>query len=214
MNPCSHTSQISDSNSKSQCTLCLTPANHRMTSANVWCGSCASLSFWLSIHVPDRGFARQCVTQSSCLVGFLGWKHGWNRPNGRKLPMNRSLPDVFLSQRLKTAILVTVALRYSRYTGKKFQNVKNFSPPRTVISLAWWWPQKNLHFVLLGQKSWGCKVQHIKKWYKSANFQCRFGGRLTFWPAKKNSPELWLCWLDDGPKKICILAILARVISG
>ena len=122
-------------------------------------------------------------TQSSCLVGFLGWKHGWNRPNGLKLPMNRSLPYVFLSQRLKTAILVTVALRYSRYTGKKFQNVKNFSPPRTVISLAWWWPQKNLHFVHLGQKSWGFKVQHIKKWCKSAKFQCRFGGRLTFRPA-------------------------------
>ena len=36
-------------------------------------------------------------TQSSCLEGFLGWKHGWNRPNGCKLPMKQSLPDVFLT---------------------------------------------------------------------------------------------------------------------
>ena len=32
-----------------------------------------------------------------CLVGFLGWEHGQNMPNGRKLPTKRSLPDVFLS---------------------------------------------------------------------------------------------------------------------
>ena len=36
-------------------------------------------------------------TNSSCLVGFLGCKHGWNRPNGCKLPMKRSLPDVLLT---------------------------------------------------------------------------------------------------------------------
>ena len=36
-------------------------------------------------------------THFSCLFGFLGCKHGWNRPNGRKLPMKRRLPDVFLT---------------------------------------------------------------------------------------------------------------------
>jgi len=36
-------------------------------------------------------------THSGCLVGFLGCKHGWNRPNGRKLLMKRSLPDIFLT---------------------------------------------------------------------------------------------------------------------
>ena len=36
-------------------------------------------------------------THSSCLVGFLGCKHGWNRPNGRKFPIKQSLPDVFLT---------------------------------------------------------------------------------------------------------------------
>ena len=33
------------------------------------------------------------LTQSSCLVGILGWKHDQNRPNGHKLPKKQSLPD-------------------------------------------------------------------------------------------------------------------------
>ena len=36
-------------------------------------------------------------TQTSCLVGILGWKHSRKRLNRHKLPMKRSLPDIFLT---------------------------------------------------------------------------------------------------------------------
>ena len=48
----------------------------------------------LPIPLP---FPHTHYTHSSCLVGFLGCKHGCNKPNGRKFPMKRSLPDVFLT---------------------------------------------------------------------------------------------------------------------
>ena len=116
-------------------------------------------------------------THFSCLVGFLGCKHGWNRPNGRKLPMKRSLPDVFLTILMEldpptilpcnVHIVRMIFTFYSVsfwpswpeiccrkgskqqfgdgtacYVGKKCQNGKNFFPPRTIISVAWWWAKK------------------------------------------------------------------------
>ena len=41
-------------------------------------------------------------TQSNCFVGILGWKHNQNRPNGHKLPMKWSLPDVFLTNLMES----------------------------------------------------------------------------------------------------------------
>ena len=184
--------------------------------------------------------------------------HGWNRPNGRKLPIKRSLPDVFLTilmeldpptilpcivhimRMIFTFYSVSIWPSWSKICcrkgsgdgsravwpatwAKSVKMSKTFPPLEP--SLRWLGDgQKKTTFRPLWPKLWGFKVHRIKKWCKSTKFWGRFGGRLTFWPATRAKkveiqiffwhPEPWLCWLDDGPKKICILAILARVISG
>ena len=50
----------------------------------------------------------------------------------------------------------------ARYAGKKCQNGKNFFPPRTVISVAWWWAKKNLHFVHSDRSYGGSKSKESK----------------------------------------------------
>ena len=110
----------------------------------------------------------------------------------------------------------------AHYAGKKRQNGKNFVPPRTVISLAWWWAKKNLHFVHSGQSYGGSKFNVLKNDAKVPNLNADLGLGSHFGPLcrQKRSksqtffpPEPWLRWLDDGPQKIATLAILAKVIS-
>ena len=59
----------------------------------------------------------------------------------------------------------------ARYTGKKCQNGKNFSPPRTVISVAWWWAKKKWHFVHSSQSYGGSKFNVPKNDEKSTHFE-------------------------------------------
>ena len=98
----------------------------------------------------------------------------------------------------------------ARYTGKKCQNGKNFFPPRTVISVAWWWAKKKLHFVHSSQSYGGSKFNVPKNVAKSTHFNAdlELGSRFGPERGQKRSksqfffpPELWLRWLDDGPKK-------------
>ena len=58
----------------------------------------------------------------------------------------------------------------ARYTGKKCQNGKNFFPPRTVISVAWWWAKKKLHFVHSSQSYGGSKSKVSKNGAKVPYF--------------------------------------------
>ena len=43
--------------------------------------------------------------------------------------------------------------------------------------------KKKIAFRPLWPKLWGFKEKRTKKRRKSAKFECRFGVRLTFWPA-------------------------------
>ena len=62
-----------------------------------------------------------------------------------------------LLQRLKTAILVTVAALYGPLRRQKVSNGKTFFPPGTVTLLAWWRAHKKLHFIHTGQSYGGSK---------------------------------------------------------
>ena len=60
------------------------------------------LSLWNAIF-RDKGSwphvnpSPHSIHPFHCLVGTLGWKHGWNRPRGCKLPTKQILPDVLLT---------------------------------------------------------------------------------------------------------------------
>ena len=90
----------------------------------------------------------------SCI--FLAWT--WNGPLWPKICC--SSKRQFWWQQLRGM---------ARYAGKKCQNGKNFFPPGTVNPLAWWWAQKNLHFLQSGQ-SLGFKVKCLKKWHSAEVF--------------------------------------------
>ena len=130
---------------------------------------------------------------SSCLVGTLGWKHGWNRPNGCNCPQHEDescllqcLILTFLArdmQRLKWAFLVTVATQYGLLHWKEVKKIIKTFPPLELAGLVM--GKKKSTFRPFWPKLWGFKVQRIKKRRKSPLFRGRFGGRLTFWPAGK-----------------------------
>ena len=122
-------------------------------------------------------------TWSSCLVGFLGWKHGWNRPNGRKLPMKRSLPDVFLTilieldpPTIPPCIVNIMRMIFTFYSvsfwpswsdicsrRQKVSNCQKLFPPGLEPSLRWLGHgQKKLHFVHSGQSYGGSKFNVFK----------------------------------------------------
>ena len=92
------------------------------------------------------------------------------------------------------------------YTGKKCQNGKNFFPPRTVISVAWWWAKKKLHFVHSSQSYGGSKFNVPKNCAKSTHFEAdlelgsRFGpergqkrskSQIFFFPRTVTSLAWW-----------------------
>ena len=131
---------------------------------------------------------RTHYTQPSCLVGIIGWKHEWNRPNGHKLPMKPSLPDVFLT------ILMEL-------------------DPSMSTSWGWFLPLTVSHFDLPGLRYAVAKAQN-------SNFG---DGSHAVWPATRAKSvkmkntfiplEPSSRWLGDGPKKICILSTLAKVMG-
>ena len=98
--------------------------------------------------------------------------------------------------------------------GKKCQNGKHFflDPSPQWLGDG----QKNLHFVHSGQSYGGSKSKVSKNDAKSAHFEAdlELGSRFGLERGQKRSKsQKKLRWLDDGPKKIWISAILARVIS-
>ena len=81
--------------------------------------------------------------------------------------------------------------------AKSVKMVKTFSPLEP--SSRWLGDgQKKITFRQLWPKLWGFKVQRIKKWRKSAKFECRFVVRLTFWPARFARREIKMGWVDNG----------------
>jgi len=126
-------------------------------------------------------------THFSCLVGFLGCKHGWNRPNGCKFLTSSwpswwswTLPSSFPAMSISWGWFLpfTVSnfdLQGPRYAVAKAQNGNFGDGSRTV------WPA-----------TWAKSVKMVKT--------C---------PPLEPSPR----WLGDGQKKICILSTLAKVMG-
>ena len=77
------------------------------------------------------------------------------------------------------------------YTGKKCQNGKNFFPPRTVISVAWWWAKKKLHFVHSSQSYGGSKFNVPKNGAKVPYFNADWGLGSRFGPQHEQKRSKW-----------------------